>query len=1534
MPQGMEEWQRRNRTVQEEFEVPDCDSVVKLHTDTPHLVSMGSGRLSTAVTILPIREGHIGMSSAVTEQDIVIQGTGVEPEHCYIDSYRGVISLYPIATLCAVDGLIVTKPIRLTQGCMICLGRSNYFRFNHPQEAKKMKDAMPNSRISCVPLNFLHELENNPDYLSMISEASSQNRSSTESDPTHKLHAIQDTFRDSLEQDEFLHKVCKFELISRKNSSSSSKQSPVKSISSPTQLTPTLNDHGKGHSNSFRGYSGEKVFSKDTATTRVSASIIHGGERVPSSGSTVSSNSLTSVSSRNDTLSWSSDASKSSDSLGKCYKASFSPGSAPQNSYTNMNINNSLANPKAHDVGQTSPSRRGIVPNGDISHNSVEESDIKRNTYDGLDFDFNELTASQQDLSLKHREAVEDRKREQELEKQERQRLEDILNMCAEYERELSEPAKKTSPKIPTKTIPELPWPQKHSSQSSWEQNRSPVCSPMQQQLASLDRSSPKINSFSPEVKSGASDVFAWQTSPKTTPELYAYEQQSPRPQKAVFTNSQGNFSPKFQEQSPLIPKQTSPHILQTHSLTSPKLTFTLQNSSPGSTHSVSSPNHRVSADTQLQTSSPLAEGSVFRDHNTKFQQMSTAENGQSVLDKQPLHVDLPATTPDTWSPRQQSSPKSDSNFTVMLDHTIQRQVPPPMALDLTDTTMSDQRDRSESRGSMTKIKTNGSLTMIGSPSNTHKDVSMGFQIHRCGSNSSNSEEESVCGSSEDTGTIKRRPPPEQSKENSDVSAYINEGSRSARSPKMSPRMGKRSPLHSRNMKYEDNRNHCGTVIENSMCLNGQSEDIAETNQLKMKLDDELQRLMSDGYFPCDTKETHSSSSSNQTLTNHSDNSSDSDNKTPVVVNGGSFMFEEIPKLLSPDRASSSGVETASESSFGYPEESDTRQQLEKLKKSKSDLIQKISTLKQQIVDIETQEDEAIRELEMERALLDGEHQTEMERLHEDEEKINELKHRQRELIDQASQEREHEIEMIQSEHVKLEDLERSHAETEKLLEDCGKEEEGEFLMQHQREQEVIDQQKKLIEDLEFRQLESEAKFEEEKERVQNKVLTDQNDLLDKYRKREVHLQQIDLQQREMLRLVKSDMESLEKTRLALVHEFRKEKKQLREVEKDILEKSNLLFIPVNDSDSKGNRASYMDSEVSENVIISHNFCQVDELDSSTFSTRFNVSTALPSTTYTDGSTGERKKSTTLLEIEKNRSLFLEQQGNTVIENERKRIEELRRRAADEGRVQWEERRSREANCKSLNSLESEDSSIASSCETPSEKETSLSSGEDHLEKLAEMERLLAQAQTEKMHIIEEQVRVREAEMTALKEERLKREELEKKLQEETLLREELVQQQIKLRENQNKQARPLTRYLPIKGKDFDLRHHIESAGHNLEMCAHVNVSATSCRGFLTKQGNKFKTWHRRWFVFDRVKRSLIYYTDKTEAKARGGIYFQAIEEVYVDHLRTVKSPTPKLTFCVKTYDRTYYLVAPTPETMRIWIDVIFTGAEGYQQFV
>ncbi|XP_025072260.1 pleckstrin homology-like domain family B member 3, partial [Alligator sinensis] len=68
---------------------------------------------------------------------------------------------------------------------------------------------------------------------------------------------------------------------------------------------------------------------------------------------------------------------------------------------------------------------------------------------------------------------------------------------------------------------------------------------------------------------------------------------------------------------------------------------------------------------------------------------------------------------------------------------------------------------------------------------------------------------------------------------------------------------------------------------------------------------------------------------------------------------------------------------------------------------------------------------------------------------------------------------------------------------------------------------------------------------------------------------------------------------------------------------------------------------------------------------------------------------------------------------------------------------------------------------------------------------------------------------------------------------------------------------------------------------------------------------------------------------DKEETKLKGVIYFQAIEEVYYDHLRSAwKSPNPALTFCVKTYDRLFCLVAPSAEAMRIWIDAIVTAAE------
>uniref|UniRef100_A0A8C0X655 PH domain-containing protein n=1 Tax=Castor canadensis TaxID=51338 RepID=A0A8C0X655_CASCN len=126
----------------------------------------------------------------------------------------------------------------------------------------------------------------------------------------------------------------------------------------------------------------------------------------------------------------------------------------------------------------------------------------------------------------------------------------------------------------------------------------------------------------------------------------------------------------------------------------------------------------------------------------------------------------------------------------------------------------------------------------------------------------------------------------------------------------------------------------------------------------------------------------------------------------------------------------------------------------------------------------------------------------------------------------------------------------------------------------------------------------------------------------------------------------------------------------------------------------------------------------------------------------------------------------------------------------------------------------------------------------------------------------------------------------------------------------------------------LDLRQHLERWGHNPESCPHLRVLGGCCRGPLVKMGGRIKTWRKRWFCFDRQRR-LAYYADKEETKLKGVIYFQAIEEVYYDHLRCAfKSPSPRLTFCVKTYERLFYMVAPSPEAMRIWMDVIVTAAD------
>ncbi|XP_068274550.1 pleckstrin homology-like domain family B member 1 isoform X14 [Nyctibius grandis] len=360
-----------------------------------------------------------------------------------------------------------------------------------------------------------------------------------------------------------------------------------------------------------------------------------------------------------------------------------------------------------------------------------------------------------------------------------------------------------------------------------------------------------------------------------------------------------------------------------------------------------------------------------------------------------------------------------------------------------------------------------------------------------------------------------------------------------------------------------------------------------------------------------------------------------------------------------------------------------------------------------------------------------------------------------------------------------------------------------------------------------------------------------------------------------------------------------------------------------------------------------------------------------------------RNLAATLQDIETKRQLALQQKaeplpaeplqtgdlpGQQVIEEQKRRLAELKQKAAAEAQSQWEalhgqppfpaafpglvhhsilhhhrphgvgpraEELDHAYDTLSLESSDSVETSISTGNNSACSPDNFSSASGMEAGKMEEMEKMLKEAQAEKSRLMECREREMELRQQALEDERRRREQLERRLQDETARRQKLVEKEVKLREKHFSQARPLTRYLPIRKEDFDLRLHIESSGHSVDTCYHVILTEKMCKGYLVKMGGKIKSWKKRWFVFDRMKRTLSYYVDKHETKLKGVIYFQAIEEVYYDHLRSAaKSPNPALTFCVKTHDRLYYMVAPSAEAMRIWMDVIVTGAEGYTQFM
>uniref|UniRef100_A0A1A8BNB2 PH domain-containing protein n=1 Tax=Nothobranchius kadleci TaxID=1051664 RepID=A0A1A8BNB2_NOTKA len=655
------------------------------------------------------------------------------------------------------------------------------------------------------------------------------------------------------------------------------------------------------------------------------------------------------------------------------------------------------------------------------------------------------------------------------------------------------------------------------------------------------------------------------------------------------------------------------------------------------------------------------------------------------------------------------------------------------------------------------------------------------------------------------------------------------------------------------------------------------------------------------------------------------------------------------------------------------------RSELSYLEDERLRVLAHIDELKTRLTELEQQLQESKQEAEMERALLQGERQAELDQVEAETDVISQLQHKLDELENAIQQEKDKERANVEAERRTLQRLQESYAELKNQLHNCPESLREQLQEQLKRDGEMLEAGTKKFEDLEFQQLERESSLEEERETISQQLLQERAEYHRSVAKRKEKVSALEKQANQLGQQASQECERLAKDRVLTLQVLQKEKERLSTLEKRYHMLSGGKGFPRSPTALREVFRSKLDSDPGLSV---HQPRSGSASPLHHGAATLGRNTGSKSPMLAVGNTGSlpRNLAATLQDIETKRQLALQQKGQQVIEEQRRRLAELKQRAAAEAQCQWEALHSSQPHLLtsyspamaysptlshgsmgppplvhhsilhhqpssageqpydtlSLESSDSMDTSVSTGNNSACSPDNISSSvgGVDVL-KIEEMEKMLKEAQLEKARLIESRERESLARHQMLEEERRRREEAEIRLQDETFHRQQLVEKEVRLRAKNFSQARPMTRYLPIRKEEFDLRSHIESSGHSVETCYHMILTEKMCKGYLVKMGGKIKSWKKRWFVFDRLKRTFSYYVDKHETKLKGVIYFQAIEEVYYDHLRSAtKSPNPSLTFCVKTHDRLYYMVAPSAEAMRIWMDVIVTGAEGYTQFM
>ncbi|KAM7370046.1 hypothetical protein PAMP_011332 [Pampus punctatissimus] len=1314
----------------------DTGKGLKVQTAMPHLVSLGSGRLSVAITLLPLKEGvtRIGREDAPIPQDITVQGPGIEAEHCLIFNEGGVVTLDPCGHLCSLDGVQVTVPTPLTQGYSLCLGRSYFFRFNHPEEASRMKSMLPQkSPVSALAYNTDY-LKFSSDYSHAVVGGTSSARGMRSAS---ELRDLMDTLQ---------RKKIALENSLRANGNANP------SYFSMTQSPPNTPTTSPASSSSSSAY--QEQARRFYGTDRPPLSMKSAPPLSPSRRSDPSSSlaSRTSVGRNQDNFGI-------SDS-----RRLHNTGSTPLlSTWNGGGSSTSVAGSDSLLLSLPPSSSSSRTPSAGGATSMPSSPRLGRRSFGNQDSSPSSRTRKYSAGSLS--------------------------GMMGGHSRSLPRLCPSPSPRDNNNgllTLSTLP-PRRSDVAGSYKLSKDHYNNNYSLNV------SPDINQNSSNSNQQSSNRNQIQATSQGEG-IVSISLSSPKNMSSPTTSISPTTAPPDVTISSRVGGSTSPRVAKKLSLTS--------TSSVGSISSMSS--------------NPPEPERLMSSGFSSGMELSFGER-----ERRGVGLELTCAPGVGLGERKSSFGKAGLDSGIGLGERRQSfgkaGVTPPGGF----------RER---RGSISSLSGKEELTDY---HQRQKEERLREQeVERL----ERQRLETILSLCSELGRTER----------DGGGTVISPTSAVADLQKINQELEKLQ------LNDDDDDDDTPSVFSDSSAVNETTGNGHMTSPGS-----------ENGYYDDDLQVRRRRSSGTR------DNRAES-----PAISLRSFGPSPSPRTQRTNEAIDNTIRRPGQ------EVRPSEEEVRRVEEERIQVLNNMEELEQKIKELDNQMEESAREVEVERALVDAEQESEVAALQQEKDALEAL-------------------------HNKIAELEtKSQQEKEK---DC----------------EVLEAETKRFEDLEFQQLERESRQDEEKETKTQQLLREIADYQRSTVTRKERLLTLKKQAAQITQQAQREKESFLKERSTLEAMLQREKENLAALER-----------------------KYADLTGGRGLTLREHFRSLEERKRSEQEGGSYLSDTLPRkkttptmtpqfTCATLGRSFPSKSHQPLVQSTSCGSILPRIFSLSNKETEARRLYKGQpsSRATSQTNVYLDAfgyRDNQAFDTMSVDSTDSIETSI-SACSPDNVSSASTS----NMAKLEEMERLLREAQAEKNRLLEHKEQEMEMRKQALDEEKKRREDLEKRLQEETSRRQKLIDREVKLREKQRAQSRPLTRYLPVRKDDFDLRAHIESAGHNADTCFHLSISEKTCRGYLVKMGGKIKTWKKRWFVFDRNRRTLSYYADKHEAKLKGVIYFQAIEEVYYDHLKNAhKSPNPSLTFSVKTHDRVYYMVAPSPEAMRIWMDVIVTGAEGYTQFM